>query len=228
MRLKLWLGWGITSHGKLYVITSLLWRHNGRDSVSNHKPHHCLLNRLFGRKSKKTSKLRVTGLCAGNSQWPVTRNIFPFDDVIMCSSQCIMWFINIVQSLTPPHTWTLWITYLAITFLIPIGIIILAQQYVLIGRPWFTPFFNPYLEYTENDPWSCIGVLFTYQFFFSVETSSSDIIGKNIITRTVAVQEWQMSLDRDSLQTNKFGLQKWIIHCALKIPPYSLLDTMSK
>ena len=29
-----------------------------------------LLNRLFRRKSKKTSKLRVTGLCEGNS--PVT------------------------------------------------------------------------------------------------------------------------------------------------------------
>ena len=29
--------------------------------------HHCLLNRLFRRRSKKTWKLRVTGLCAGNS-----------------------------------------------------------------------------------------------------------------------------------------------------------------
>ena len=46
---------------------SLRWRHNGCDSVSNHQPHHCLLNRLFRRRSKKTSKLRVTGLCAGNS-----------------------------------------------------------------------------------------------------------------------------------------------------------------
>ena len=46
---------------------SLRWRHNGRDSVSNHQPHHCLLNRLFRRRSKKTSKLRVTGLCVGNS-----------------------------------------------------------------------------------------------------------------------------------------------------------------
>ena len=27
----------------------------------------CLLNSLFRRRSKKTSKLRVTGLCAGNS-----------------------------------------------------------------------------------------------------------------------------------------------------------------
>ena len=43
------------------------WRHNDNDSVSNHQPHGCLLNRLFGRWSKKTSKLRVTGLCAGNS-----------------------------------------------------------------------------------------------------------------------------------------------------------------
>ena len=46
---------------------SLRWRHNHHDSVSNHQPHDCLLNRLFIRRSKKTSKLRVTGLCAGNS-----------------------------------------------------------------------------------------------------------------------------------------------------------------
>ena len=46
---------------------SLRWRHNERDSVSNHHPHDCLLSRLFRRRSKKTSKLRVTGLCAGNS-----------------------------------------------------------------------------------------------------------------------------------------------------------------
>ena len=46
---------------------SLRWRHNGRDSVSNHQPHHCLLNRLFRHRSKETSKLRVTGLCVGNS-----------------------------------------------------------------------------------------------------------------------------------------------------------------
>ena len=46
---------------------SLQWCHNGHDSVSNHQPHDCLLNRLFKRRSKKTSKLRFTGLCAGNS-----------------------------------------------------------------------------------------------------------------------------------------------------------------
>ena len=46
---------------------ALQWRHNGRDGVLNHQPHDRLLNRLFGRRSKKTSKLRVTGLGAGNS-----------------------------------------------------------------------------------------------------------------------------------------------------------------
>ena len=69
----------------------LQWRHNDYDSVSNHQPHGCLLNRLFRPRSKKISKLRVTGLCVGNSpgpvnsphKGPVTRKIFPFDDVIM-------------------------------------------------------------------------------------------------------------------------------------------------
>ena len=73
------------------LTTALQWRHNGHNSVSNHQPHECLLNRLFRRRSKNTSKLRVTGLCAENSpgtgefsaQMAITRKMFPFDDVIM-------------------------------------------------------------------------------------------------------------------------------------------------
>ena len=73
------------------LVHALRWRHNDLDGVSNHQPYGCLLNRLFRRRSKKTSKLRVTGLCAGNSpgpvnsphKGPVTRKMFPFDDVIM-------------------------------------------------------------------------------------------------------------------------------------------------
>ena len=49
------------------LVDALRWRHNERDSVSNHQPHDYLLNRLFRRRSKKTSKLRVTGFCARNS-----------------------------------------------------------------------------------------------------------------------------------------------------------------
>ena len=55
----------------LHPWTSLHWRHNDHDGVSYHQPHGCLLNRLFGHRSKKTSKLRVTGLCAGISPGPV-------------------------------------------------------------------------------------------------------------------------------------------------------------
>ena len=71
--------------------SALRWRHNERDGVSNHQPHDCLLNRLFRPRSKKTSKLRVTGLCAGNSpgtgefpaQMASNAEMSPFDDVIM-------------------------------------------------------------------------------------------------------------------------------------------------
>ena len=78
------------------VAKSLQWRHNECDGVSNHRRFDCLFNRLFRRRSKETSKLRITGLCEGNSpvtgefpaQRPVTRKIFPFDDVIMRSG-CI-------------------------------------------------------------------------------------------------------------------------------------------
>ena len=48
-------------------ILTLLWPDNGSDGVSNHQPRNCLLNHSFRRRSKKTSKLRVTGLCEGNS-----------------------------------------------------------------------------------------------------------------------------------------------------------------
>ena len=76
--------------------STLQWRHNDHDGVSNHQPHGCLLNRLFGRRSKKASKLRATGLCAGKSpgpvnsphKGPVTRKMFPFDDVIMPKPRC--------------------------------------------------------------------------------------------------------------------------------------------
>ena len=46
---------------------SLQWCHNGHHRVSNHQPHHWLLKCLFRHRSKKTSKLRITGLCARNS-----------------------------------------------------------------------------------------------------------------------------------------------------------------
>ena len=49
------------------ALNPLHWRHNEPDGVSNHQPPDCLLNCLFRCRSKKTSKLRVTDLCAENS-----------------------------------------------------------------------------------------------------------------------------------------------------------------
>ena len=71
---------------------SLQWRHNGRNSVSNHQPHDCLLKGLFRHRSQRkhessASLAFVHGIHRGpvNSphKWPVTRKMFPFDDVPM-------------------------------------------------------------------------------------------------------------------------------------------------
>ena len=45
---------------------SLQVRHNERNGVSNHRRLDYLLNSLFRRRSKKTSKFRFTGFCEGN------------------------------------------------------------------------------------------------------------------------------------------------------------------
>ena len=94
------------------IDVTLQWRHNGRDSVSNHQPLDCLLNGLFRHRSKKTSKLRVTGFGRGihrwlvNSphKWPVTRKMFPFDDVIMKEST----LDSFKQNYTYPKGWIKW------------------------------------------------------------------------------------------------------------------------
>ena len=51
----------------LWAKVTLLWRHNMRHNGRHQKPDDCLFNLSFRRRSKKTSNLRVTGLCVGNS-----------------------------------------------------------------------------------------------------------------------------------------------------------------
>ena len=69
-------------------LEALLWRHNGRDDVSNHQPPDCLLNHLSRRRSKKTAKLLVTGICVGNS--PVTGE-FPTQMASTAEKYSIWW-----------------------------------------------------------------------------------------------------------------------------------------
>ena len=79
----------------VFFVVSLQWRHNGHDGVSNQQPHQCLLNRLFGRRSKKTSKLRVTGLCVGNS--PLTGE-FPAQMASNAENVSIWWRHHVEQA----------------------------------------------------------------------------------------------------------------------------------
>ena len=69
-------------------VVPLQWRYDGHDVVSNQQPHKCLLNRLFRRKSKKTSKLSVTGFCAENS--PVIAE-FPAQRASYAANVSIWW-----------------------------------------------------------------------------------------------------------------------------------------
>ena len=80
---------------KLFAGGALQWHHN--DGVSYHQPHDCLLNRLFKRRSKKISKLHVTGLCAGNS--PVTGE-FPAQRASNAENISIWWHHHVYIHVT--------------------------------------------------------------------------------------------------------------------------------
>ena len=82
-----------TLHRRIF---SLRWRHNEHDSVSNHQRFDCLRNRLLGPRSKKTSKLRVTGLCGENS--PVTDK-FPAQSAGIAENVSIWWRHRVKKAL---------------------------------------------------------------------------------------------------------------------------------
>ena len=78
--------WKITCLFRM-AITLLQWRHNKRDGVQNHQ-RRLFTQRLFRRRSKKTSKPRITGHCGGNS--PVTSE-FPSQRANNAENVSIWW-----------------------------------------------------------------------------------------------------------------------------------------
>ena len=70
---------------------SLQWRHNVRDGVSNHQPHDCLINQRKHQSSASLAFVRGLHWWPLNSphKGPVTRKMFPFDDVIMEWANCV-------------------------------------------------------------------------------------------------------------------------------------------
>ena len=93
------------------VWVSLQWRHTDSDGVSNHRRLDCLRYRLFRRRSKKTSKLHVTGLCEGNS--PVTGE-FPAQRVSN-AEKCF----HLVTSSCGKGSWWIFVIYLYILSRVP-------------------------------------------------------------------------------------------------------------
>ena len=87
---------------KVYSL-SLRWCQNQHDGISDHQPHHCLLNYLFRYRSKNISKLHVTGLCEGNS--PVTSE-FPAQRASNVGNVSIWWCHHVIlsnQDIWPIH-----------------------------------------------------------------------------------------------------------------------------
>ena len=130
---------------------SLQWHHNKHDGVSNHQTHDCVLNCLFMRRSKKTSKLRVTGLCEGNS--PETGE-FPAQRTSNAENVSIWWRHHVLHMLpTCSDGFTHWgrVTHICISKLTGIGSdnglspgrrqgIIWTNAVILLIGPWGTNF----------------------------------------------------------------------------------------
>ena len=74
------------------MVCSLHWRHSDHDGVSNHQPRKCLLNRVFRRRSRKTPKLRVIGLCVGE---------FPAQMASNAENVSIWWRLHVIWRQEP-------------------------------------------------------------------------------------------------------------------------------
>ena len=80
---------------------SLQWRHNEHDGFSNHRHLGGSIKRLFRWRSKKTSKLRVTGLCEGKSS--VTGEL-PLQRTSYAENVSIWWRHHGLHQWWPPRS----------------------------------------------------------------------------------------------------------------------------
>ena len=80
-----------TSSDTMLMTKSLQWRHNECDGVSNHRRLDCFLNSFLGTDQGKHQSSASLAFVSGIHRWPVnsphkgpvTRKMFPFDDVSM-------------------------------------------------------------------------------------------------------------------------------------------------
>ena len=118
------------------------WRHNKRDCVSNHRRVDCLLSSLFRRRSRKQQYSVSLAFIRGIHWWPVnsphkgpvTRKMFPVDDVIMSSG-------DQVTALTPSRCLDMYYISMKIDQAITIVTYtcIMLQIYTLLAKKVVTP-----------------------------------------------------------------------------------------
>ena len=114
---------GVTTNDNLGVMPNgrskycpLQWRHNERDGASNHRRLDYLLNRWFRCRSNKHQSSAPLAFVRGIHRWPVdslhkepvTRQMFPFDDVIMATA----YIQHCQHNESPHHLWQRWIPHL--------------------------------------------------------------------------------------------------------------------
>ena len=121
----------------LVVKSSLRWRHNGRNSISNHQPDNCFLNRLFRHRSKKTSKLHVTGLGVGNSP---EASEFPAQMASYAENVSIWWRHHGLSKLAYWDIITAWFSQLDVLYILGIARIVKRS----------------YFEVTKHTPYSMV------------------------------------------------------------------------
>ena len=94
--------WWLNMDGSLQPSFTLQWRHNEHDGVSDHQSRDCFTQPFIQAQIKKHQSSASLGFVRGihrspvNSphKGPVTRKMFPFDDVIM--------YADIIELITGP------------------------------------------------------------------------------------------------------------------------------
>ena len=108
-------------------VVSLRWRYNGREGVSNRHPRDYLLNRIFRRRSKKTSKPS-----AGNS--PGTGE-FPAQMASNAENVSIWWHhhVSMIVNVTP--VCFRMNSVVASTFIPLLSVFVTIQNHIVTGDP---------------------------------------------------------------------------------------------
>ena len=147
----------------IWLQVSLRWRHNGHDIVSNHQPRDCFLNRLFRHRSKKTSKLRVTGLWVGNSpgtgEFPAqmasnAENVsiswrHHVEDLILAASEHKSWFLLLASQKKIKTVW------------------IACSQFLLIIGWWNNDVYRGHVAKLRQKQFWCINIVDASKLFFA-------------------------------------------------------------